>query len=72
MDVGTHGVQLHRTPISVADVFKRQRLGLGEIETALDEEPDEDDVEGALARNAELEELPWQDDDKQGETNPTT
>ncbi|WP_152606352.1 ATP-dependent DNA helicase [Aquabacterium sp. NJ1] len=72
VDVGTHGVQLHRTPISVADVFKRQRLGLGEVETALDEEPDEDDVEGALARNAELDELPWQDDDKQGETNPTT
>ena len=72
VDVGTHGVQLHRTPISVADVFKRQRLGLGEVETALDEEPDEDDIEGALARNAELEELPWQDSDKQGETNPTT
>lgn len=29
VDVGTHGVQLHRTPISVADVFRRQRLGLG-------------------------------------------
>lgn len=28
VDVGTHGVQLHRTPISVADVFRRQRLGL--------------------------------------------
>lgn len=28
VDVGTHGIQLHRTPISVADVFKRQRLGL--------------------------------------------
>lgn len=27
VDVGTHGVQLHRTPISVADVFRRQRLG---------------------------------------------
>ncbi|WP_374317776.1 ATP-dependent DNA helicase [Aquabacterium sp.] len=27
IDVGTHGLQLHRTPISVADVFKRQRLG---------------------------------------------
>ncbi len=67
VDVGTHGVQLHRTPISVADVFKRQRLGLGEVETALDEEPDEDDIEGALARNAELDELPWQDDAQQGE-----
>jgi ATP-dependent DNA helicase DinG len=29
IDVSTHGVQLHRTPISVADVFRRQRLGLG-------------------------------------------
>ncbi|WP_338440235.1 ATP-dependent DNA helicase, partial [uncultured Aquabacterium sp.] len=29
VDVGSHGVQLHRTPISVADVFRRQRLGLG-------------------------------------------
>lgn len=70
VDVGTHGVQLHRTPISVADVFKRQRLGLGEVETALDEEPDEDDIEGALARNAELEELPWQDDAQQGAAKP--
>lgn len=30
VDVGSHGVQLHRTPISVADVFRRQRLGLGQ------------------------------------------
>ncbi|MBH1985845.1 MAG: ATP-dependent DNA helicase [Burkholderiales bacterium] len=29
VDVSSHGVQLHRTPISVADVFRRQRLGLG-------------------------------------------
>ena len=29
IDVASHGVQLHRTPISVADVFRRQRLGLG-------------------------------------------
>ncbi|MBA4109429.1 MAG: helicase [Leptothrix sp. (in: Bacteria)] len=28
VDVGSHGLQLHRTPISVADVFRRQRLGL--------------------------------------------
>ncbi len=28
IDVASHGVQLHRTPISVADVFRRQRLGL--------------------------------------------
>ncbi|TAK99650.1 MAG: ATP-dependent DNA helicase [Aquabacterium sp.] len=69
VDVGTHGVQLHRTPISVADVFRRQRLGLGQdkIEMAPDEEPDEDDVEGALARNAELEELPWDDDGPAGD-----
>ncbi|HEX5356598.1 MAG TPA: ATP-dependent DNA helicase [Aquabacterium sp.] len=63
VDVGTHGVQLHRTPISVADVFRRQRLGLGQesVEIAPDEEPDDDDIEGALARNAQLEELPWDD-----------
>jgi ATP-dependent DNA helicase DinG len=34
VDVGSHGVQLHRTPISVADVFKRQRLGLSEAPKA--------------------------------------
>ncbi|MFT3856418.1 MAG: ATP-dependent DNA helicase [Aquabacterium sp.] len=70
IDVGTHGVQLHRTPISVADVFKRQRLGLGlgEVDMAPDEEPDEDDIEGALARSARaadqaaLADLPWRDD----------
>lgn len=28
IDVASHGIQLHRTPISVADVFRRQRLGL--------------------------------------------
>lgn len=43
IDVGSHGVQLHRTPISVAEVFRRQRLGLGETEIAPDEEVDEDD-----------------------------
>ncbi|MFN3887557.1 MAG: helicase C-terminal domain-containing protein [Aquabacterium sp.] len=32
VDVSTHGVQLHRTPISVADVFRRQRLGLDQDE----------------------------------------
>jgi ATP-dependent DNA helicase DinG len=62
IDVGSHGVQLHRTPISVADVFKRQRLGLGHAEIAPDEELSEDDEEGALARNGALEELPWRDD----------
>jgi ATP-dependent DNA helicase DinG len=72
VDVGSHGVQLHRTPISVADVFKRQRLGLGldqdEAEIAPDEPEDADDVEGALARPATavdqggLDDLPWRDD----------
>ena len=27
IDVGTHGVQLHRTPLDVAELFRRQRLG---------------------------------------------
>jgi ATP-dependent DNA helicase DinG len=62
VDVGSHGVQLHRTPISVADVFKRQRLGLGHAEIAPDEALDEEDEEAALARNNALEELPWRDD----------
>ena len=39
VDVGSHGVQLHRTPISVADVFRRQRLG----EDAGDDAGDESD-----------------------------
>ncbi len=45
IDVSSHGVQLHRTPISVADVFRRQRLGLGmdQPEMAPDEEVDEED-----------------------------
>ncbi|MDE2077031.1 MAG: ATP-dependent DNA helicase [Burkholderiales bacterium] len=34
VDVGTHGIQLHRTPISIADVFTRQRLGLESQEPA--------------------------------------
>ncbi len=38
VDVGTHGVQLHRTPISVADVFKRQRLGLQDDGAAGDDQ----------------------------------
>jgi ATP-dependent DNA helicase DinG len=63
VDVGSHGVQLHRTPISVADVFKRQRLGLGQAEIAPDDSIDEDDEEAALARNAALGELPWRDDE---------
>jgi ATP-dependent DNA helicase DinG len=40
LDVGTHGVQLHRTPISVAEVFRRQRLGL-QAEEAEDADEDE-------------------------------
>lgn len=42
VDVGTHGVQLHRTPISVADVFRRQRLG---EPTSAD---DEDDLQALM------------------------
>jgi ATP-dependent DNA helicase DinG len=45
VDVGTHGVQLHRTPISVADVFRRQRLGLG----ALNPSGDDGDADAADA-----------------------
>ncbi len=41
VDVGTHGIQLHRTPISVADVFTRQRLG----DTAFADEDDTADSE---------------------------
>jgi ATP-dependent DNA helicase DinG len=70
IDVGTHGIQLHRTPISVADVFRRQRLGLGDAapEVAPDETPDEDDVEGALARQAlDERDLPWRDDEDGGD-----
>ena len=50
VDVGTHGVQLHRTPISVADVFRRQRLGLG----AADHPSALDDTEQAAAHEAEM------------------
>lgn len=52
VDVGTHGVQLHRTPISVADVFRRQRLGadVADDESALHNEhaPTDDEDEGDL------------------------
>ncbi|AWI53889.1 helicase [Aquabacterium olei] len=44
VDVGTHGVQLHRTPISVADVFRRQRLGLDTDEREDDETADRADA----------------------------
>lgn len=45
VDVASHGVQLHRTPISVADVFRRQRLGLEAAQ--LD---DEAELVGAFAK----------------------
>ncbi|MGE5450855.1 MAG: ATP-dependent DNA helicase [Acidobacteriota bacterium] len=44
VDVGSHGIQLHRTPISVADVFKRQRLGLA-VSSGTDDDPDHRDAE---------------------------
>ncbi|MFN3618370.1 MAG: ATP-dependent DNA helicase [Aquabacterium sp.] len=43
VDVGSHGVQLHRTPISVADVFRRQRLGEDAGDDAEDRAGDESD-----------------------------
>ncbi len=46
VDVASHGVQLHRTPISVADVFRRQRLGMDPNAVDTDKaspEPDADD-----------------------------
>jgi len=43
VDVGTHGVQLNRTPISVAEVFRRRRLGL-DAELMVDDEPAWDDA----------------------------
>ncbi|MDO9234897.1 MAG: ATP-dependent DNA helicase [Aquabacterium sp.] len=50
IDVGSHGVQLHRTPISVADVFTRQRLGLGAEQTEqADEDTPADDPEDIQA-----------------------
>jgi ATP-dependent DNA helicase DinG len=61
VDVSTHGVQLHRTPISVADVFKRQRLGLGVAEIAPDEELEEDEAIALSTPPDALDELPWQD-----------
>jgi len=69
VDVGSHGVQLHRTPISVADVFKRQRLGLGQAEIAPDTFPEEeDDATERLTATDKLDELPWQDDEGADDT----
>lgn len=52
LDVSQLGVQLHRTPISVANVFRRQRLGLAtqDSETAWpqDEAPSADAAAGPL------------------------
>ena len=42
VDVGSHGLQLHRTPISVADVFRRQRLGLTDNAFEADEDGEEE------------------------------
>ncbi len=54
VDVASHGVQLHRTPISVADVFRRQRLGLGN-ESQSDEEDGHDASPGSAATDARHE-----------------
>lgn len=51
VDVASHGVQLHRTPISVADVFRRQRLGLAsEAEAARQEARHEAELVDAFAQ----------------------
>ncbi|WP_290871417.1 ATP-dependent DNA helicase [Aquabacterium sp.] len=63
VDVGTHGVQLHRTPISVADVFRRQRLGLGapgpdepedDLHSAPQDDTQDDDEASQARREAVL------------------
>ncbi len=48
VDVGTHGVQLNRTPISVAEVFRRRRLGL-DAKLLVDDEPAWDDATASAA-----------------------
>ncbi len=53
LDVSQLGVQLHRTPISVAEVFRRQRLG----ETAVEE----DDVDGPAWSEDGAEDAPEAD-----------
>lgn len=55
VDVGSHGVQLHRTPISVADVFRRQRLGLSDNSFAPSDEAEEAQ---AAAQEDKTEEAP--------------
>ena len=54
VDVGSHGVQLHRTPISVADVFRRQRLGLGAQAAERMAEPPADTDADDAAHEAEM------------------
>lgn len=65
IDVASHGVQLHRTPISVADVFRRQRLGLEASSSS-----DEAELVDAFAKvdaeppPAEASEPPGDDDEE--------
>ena len=56
IDVGTHGLQLHRTPISVADVFKRQRLG--DDETGFDDEEAKEEPDAQPSVSAEEDDKP--------------
>nr|WP_315195978.1 ATP-dependent DNA helicase [uncultured Aquabacterium sp.] len=68
VDVGSHGVQLHRTPISVADVFRRQRLGLGD--EARDDAQAQAEAEADAQHASELKDAfaqvnPAEDDDLQ-------
>lgn len=53
VDVASHGVQLHRTPISVADVFRRQRLGLGNDDPVEGDEGDGDDLQALMSGRAD-------------------
>lgn len=57
VDVGTHGVQLHRTPISVADVFRRQRLGLDTGEDSAADDTAHDALPDDPGHAAELDAL---------------
>jgi ATP-dependent DNA helicase DinG len=75
VDVGTHGVQLHRTPISVADVFRRQRLGpenelgepgAGQAATSAAVVLDDDDWAASMARADPLAALDDPDDHEKG------
>lgn len=60
VDVGSHGIQLHRTPISVADVFKRQRLGLGEdVDAEQSDEPATNADTHALNKPSHITKRAW-------------